>query len=113
MPNDVSMWIGTGLFTFILTLVGVVWKLLRDEAKDQSNQLKEKADATRVHELEGRWQLELNSVREANEKMVNKLEQRHDREMQQMAERLGEQIRATEANILAQIRIMFETLRKE
>jgi hypothetical protein len=107
------LWIAGGLFTSIVTLIGVVWKLLRDEAKDQAIQLKEKADANRVHELEGRWQLELNAVREVNEKMVNKLEQRHDREMQQMAERLGEQIRATEANILAQIRIMFETLRKD
>lgn len=111
MPNDVLLWIGTGLFTFILTLVGVVWKLLRDEAKEQAAQLKEKADADRVHEMEGRWQLELNAVRENSERAIGKLEVRHEKEMEQLSTRLSEQIRITESNIMSQLKLMIEVVR--
>jgi hypothetical protein len=112
MPNvDTLVYILTGAFTFIVVLGGVIWKLIRDEAKEQAVLIKTKADVERLHEVEGRFQMELNAVREGNEKLVSKLEVRHDREIEQMATRLGEQIKTTEANILNQLRLMFEMVK--
>jgi hypothetical protein len=114
MPNvETLVWVLTGAVTIIASLSGIIWSMVRNEAKEQAEQIRGKADNDRLQEAEARWAQELNAVKEDGEKMINKLESRHDREMQQMAERLGEQIRTTETNILTQIRIMFEALRKE
>lgn len=114
MPNvETLVWVLGGALAVVSTLSGVIWTMLRNESAQQAGQLSLKADTTRLHEVEQRFAQELTEVKENSEKLVNKLEQRHDREMQQMAERLGDQIRVTEANILAQIRIMFESLKKQ
>lgn len=114
MPNvETLVWVLTGALTVITTFGGVIWKLLRDEAKEQASQIKDKADNERLHEAEARWSTELNAVKENSEKLVNKLEIRHDKEMDQLATRLGDQIRSTETNILTQIRLMIEVLKTQ
>lgn len=112
MPSvETLVWVLTGAVTLISILSGVIWKMVRDEAKEQSNQIKSKADNDRLHEAEARWSTELSAVKENSEKLVNKLEIRHDREIEQMAQRLTDQIRTTEANILTQLRLMVEMVR--
>ena len=111
MNVETLVWVLTGALTLISILGGVIWKLVRDEAKEQSQMLRSKADNDRLQDAETRWTTELNAVKENSEKLVNKLEVRHDKEMEQMATRLGEQIRNTENNILTQIRLMIEVLK--
>lgn len=103
-----------GILTIAMTIIsvlgGVVWNMLRQEAKEHAEQISKKVDTDRLHEAEQRWQSELITVREGNEKLVNKLEARHDKEMDALATRLGEQIRNTETNILTQIRLMIQVI---
>jgi len=114
MPNEaVTLWIAGGLFTFITMLVGVVWKLLRDESKGHAEAIKEKADATRMTEMEHRLQSEIAEAKADTEKLVNKLEAKHDKEIEQLSARLTDQIRSTETNILAQLKLMIEMVRKQ
>lgn len=113
MPNEaVMLWAGSGLFTFIFAIVGIIWKLVRDEAKNQADQIKEKADADDVQALEHRLQLEITTAKAETEKLVNKLEAKHDKEIDQLSARLTDQIKSTETNILMQLKLMIEMVRK-
>jgi hypothetical protein len=113
MPTEaVMLWAGSGLFTFIFAVVGIIWKLLRDESKNHAEQIKDKADASRVQEMETRWHMELCEAKADTEKLVNKLEAKHDREIEQLSARLTDQIKSTEANILMQLKLMIEMVRK-
>lgn len=98
--------------TVITGMGGVVYKLLREEAKDHSELIKGKADTDHVKDMDVRWQHELSSVRTENEKLITKLEERHNREVDQLATRLSDQIRNSENNVLSQIRLMVEALKK-
>lgn len=114
MPNEtVLLWAVSGLFTLIFTVVGIVWKLLRDEAKSHSDQIKDKADADDVAAIEHRLQSEILAAKADTEKLVNKLEAKHDKELDQLSARLTDQIKSTEANILMQLKLMFEMVRKQ
>lgn len=103
-------WIFGGALTVIGTLIGVVWKILRDEAKDHADQIRKKADQDRLHEVESRWEAELIRVKDSGEKLVNKLEQRHEREIEQLSTRITEQMRSMESNILGQMQMMLKFL---
>lgn len=114
MPSiETLVWVLTGAVTLISILGGTIWKLLRDEAKDQAEQIKKKADSDRLHEAEARWTSEIKSVKENGEKLVNKLEARHERDLDQMASRLSDQIKNSEVNILTQMRLMLSILKPE
>src|SRR6516225_4732349 len=89
----------TGVGTVIFTLLGLLYKANASRLKDHEDQIRKKADSDRLHEIEVRMQSEF-----------GKLEARHDREMDQLAQRLGEQIRTTETNILTQIRLMISVI---
>jgi DNA anti-recombination protein RmuC len=97
----------------ITALGGVIWAMLRNETAKQAEQLEKKVDTDRLREVAASLTIEINDVRDNSEKLVNKLEQRHDKELEQMAHRVGEQIRATEQNILTQIRLMIEVLKSD
>lgn len=114
MPNvETLVWVLGGVMTVISTLGGIIWTMIRAEAAKQAEEIQRKVDVSRLHEAEQRWAQELNMVRDGSEKLVNKLEVRHDKEMEQMASRLGEQLRSTEQNILTQIRLMIEVLKTD
>lgn len=103
-----------GVAMFLITaLGGALWVMLRAEAAEHADQLKGKADNERLQEIEVRWQAELVSVRTDNERLISKLEDRHNREVDQLATRLGEQIRSTETSILAQLQLMLKMLNKD
>jgi len=109
MPSVESLvYILSGAMTLITMLIGVVWKMLRAESHVQSKSIEKKADIDRLHEVEARWATELISVKDGNEKLVSKLEQRHDREIEQLGTRLSSEIKSSENNILAQFHLMME-----
>ncbi len=111
MGIDVLLWGLGGLATLIAILSGALWKITREEKKEHGELIRQKADNDQVTNLEARLTSELASVRDGNEKLINKLEARHDKEIEQLASRLGESIRNSETNILTQIRLMIDVLK--
>ena len=114
---EILLYALTGAMGSVVALCGVVWKILRDESKGHAAGIKlnaenisNKASLTLLTEAEVRWKADLKAVRKSNTKLIEKLELRHDKELEKMAENLGEQIRTTESNILVQIRLMIEAI---
>ena len=114
MPNtETLVWVLTGALTLISVLSGVIWNMIRSEAKEQGELIKLKADTERLHEIESRWSAKLESVESNNERLIDKLSQRHDKEIDQVSARLSDQIRATESTILRQLELMLQMIRKD
>lgn len=84
---------------------------LAKNVKSHTEILAYKASVTQLTETEHRLSSELRSVKENSEQMMERMEQRHDREMELMAVRLGEQIKASEAAIVRQIDVVLEVMR--
>lgn len=102
MPSvEIWLWILTGVFGLAGTLVTVVWALLREEAKNQAELIKSKADQVRLSDAELRWKEDVQRMREENEKMSNKLEERHLREITQMETRLTTKMESLERTVLS------------
>lgn len=112
MDNDTLLYLLTGATGIISVLGGALYTLLRKEAEQHAEQINQKANSEDLKEVEARWHQELNSVREDSKQMVNKLEARHERDLDQLSNRLTEQMRNMETNILAQIRLLMG-VRKE
>lgn len=118
MPGiETLMGILSVAMTIISILGGVVWNMLRQESKEQAELIKEqseliskKVDTQHIKDVESRWSAELTAVRDSSDKVIEKLSQRHDRELDQLSTRLSEQIRTTETNILTQIRLMIQVI---
>lgn len=109
MPSvEVVVWILSGVLSIVSILVGVIWTMTRAEAKEQAEAIKRKADTERVIDVEKRWNEQLNHVRDSNEKLIDKLSAKHDRDIDMLSNRLGDQIRSTEKNILDQLRLLLE-----
>ncbi len=104
-------WVFSGVAATLAILVGVIWKILREESKLQAEKIEMKASTERIHEIEQRWKEDLENVRTSNEKLINKLEIRHDREIEQLASRLSMQIQTSEQNILRQMQLMHNSPR--
>lgn len=120
MPNA-EFWItvlGVALVV-ISALSAIVWNMLRLEAQEHANLIKQKADTDELAKIEGRFKEELakiesrgkdemKRVEENSEKLIDKLQSRHEKELDALATRLGEQIKSTETNILSQMRLLFD-----
>jgi hypothetical protein len=111
MSTEVWVWCLTGVMSLVTVLSATIWKMLRDESKKQAEAIEKKADQERLHEVEGRWREELNTVRENHKELLVNQDRRHERDLDQMSIRLGDQIRNSESNILAQIKLMIEVLK--
>lgn len=113
MPGTETLVYVLGITMFLITVLGgAVWHMLRQEAKDHGEQIKLKADTERMHEMELRWEAQLVDVKNNNERLIDKLERRHDKEITELGQRLGEAIRASETNILNQLHLMLRMLDK-
>lgn len=108
-----TMWVLGGLLTIIFVLVNhhVLGKM-QAELDNHSNSLLSKADYKTMESMEHRWKEALDSVKENSKDLIDRLESRHDREILELGARLGEQISRSEDNILAQIRLMVDTLKQ-
>lgn len=98
--------------TVISVLGGIVWSMLRKEAESHAEQISKKVDIDHLKESEDRWKSELVQVKENNERLIDKLERRHDREISELGHRLSEAIRTSETNILSQLQMMLRMLDK-
>ena len=116
MPSvEIVSWVLSGALFLLTVLGGICWTFVREEAKDHASKLEQKVDNQRFQELEMRMSKELESVKENSERLIDKLQSRHEREMEamqnnfreQMAQ-IREQVRATEHNILNQMNLLFK-----
>jgi hypothetical protein len=94
----------------ISTLGGALYTMLRAEASNHAEQIKDKASEGDLLRLESRWQSELHSVRDGSEKLVAKLEARHERDLEQLYNRITDQMRNMEINILSQLRLTLDVI---
>lgn len=111
MPTEVWMWILTGFLGLLGTVFRVAYKLLREESKAQSDAIKLKADAERLKESEYRWNKEMTSLRVDNERLISKLEDRHQHERDAMEARLSSRMDKLESNVTQQMTIIIEMLK--
>jgi hypothetical protein len=116
MTLELSMYLLGGAMFVLSCLFTVVWKLLREEAKEHGRQLELKASTDRLSELDNRFDKELQSMRENNEKLIDKIQLRHDRDIEAVSAGFREQISGIkeamagmERNIIRQIEFMFNS----
>ena len=105
---ETLVWVLSGVVPLICILIGVIWKMLRDESKEHTENIKKKADKERLVESEIRWSEDLKSISEDNKELISRIESRHERDLTQMEDRLSSQIRNSEANILQQLTLMMQ-----
>lgn len=113
LDANVWMWLLTGAVTLISILGGTIFVMIREEAKMQAELIRQKADSDRLEAAETRWKDELNSVKDNNEKLIDKLQQRHDRELDALATRVVDMVRNTETNILSRLDLLMDMWRQD
>ena len=102
MPTEVWMWILTALVGLLSATFGVVWKMLREESKQHSENIKLKADKEKLKDAEDRW-----------EKMYERQERIHDKDKEDMKKDFLQRIDSMENNIMSQIGLMMELIKKD
>jgi len=115
MPSaEVLTWILSGCFVILSALFGVVWNLIRAETKEHSRLLELKANSDRLVELDRKMEKDMESIVSNNARLIEKLEQRQQRDIEIVSSGFREQIsglkeamQAMEKNILQQMSIMF------
>jgi len=111
MPSiEVLVYILGGLITLLGIVSTTVWNMLRAEAKEQAEQIKKKADSDRLKESESRFSRELETLKNDNEKLINKIEQRHQYDLDTMEKRLSDKMETLEANLMRQMQLITELI---
>lgn len=120
MPSaEVLSWILSGAFVILAALFGVVWNMLRSEAKEHARQIEMKANSDRLTELDNRMERDMQDMAKNNERLIEKLEARQLRDIEIVSSGFREQVSglkdamtAMEKNILQQMSIMFHNQNK-
>jgi hypothetical protein len=86
--------------------------MIRAEAKEQAELIKKKADSDRLKESETRFSRELEVLKADNEKLISKIEGRHERDMDSMEKRLSDKMETLEANLMRQMQLISELITK-
>lgn len=114
MSIEVLSYILSGAVFLLSVLGGVVWTMLREESKEHSAKIELKATESRVNDLEIKFEKDLNSLRENNERLIDKLQIQHEKDMSMLSAGFNTQIIAVketvqnmERNILQQLAIMY------
>lgn len=113
MPIEVWMWVLTGACTLIFVFGSTIFVMLREEAKNHASLIQQKANADDIAKIEDRWKSELTSVKEGNEKLIDKLEAKHTREIDSLSTRFGEMLRNTENNIMSRFDMMMDMWKQD
>src|ERR1700741_5421722 len=113
MDLATTTWIIGGFVTLAYALGGAVFKMLRDESKAHAEAIRLKADTDRLQAAEERWRDDLDQARTSNERLMDRQEDRHQREISSLASQLGSQIKASETNILAQLQLVMQMFSKD
>ena len=114
MPSiETLVWVLTACLSLLSVLSGVIWKMIRDETKEHATKLEKKADTERLKESEQRWNTELSALRNDNKELITRIESRHEREINLIEARLSQKMETLETNMMAQLKLIMEILRKD
>lgn len=120
MPTlEALTWIGSGVGTLIIIFVATIYKLLREEAKEHARQIELKASNDKLEDMEVRIEKDMKTMSYNNERLIEKLERRQEKDIEAVSAGFREQINGIkeamstmERNILSQIAIMFKASEK-
>jgi len=109
--NDTLNLILSASGAVILSVLGVAWKLLHGKIEAIDTGLQKKADTDHLREIETRLQADLRYAKDTNDHLIEKLEIRHSKEVDDLSNRLSDRIEKTETNIMAQLSLMLEIVK--
>ena len=114
MPTEVIVWVFPGILFIVTVLVGVIFKFNREEFKELKDSNEEQNK--RFQDLESKIAKSNNEIREEAMKMIEKTQQRSDRDiellrsdMRESMTQMREALRSTETNILNQMTLLFRS----
>lgn len=117
MDQALWLWVLSGAVTALAGLAAVVWSLVRADQKRQDEAIEEvrkhKADKDAVDDATKRTEKEIDRVKFEHERVIDRIELRFEREMISVESRLGSKIEQMEANVIRQIELMMEILKKD
>lgn len=106
----------SGILALLGSLVIVVWSMLRAESKAQAESIAElartKADTERMFEAEHRLDREIQSAKNENTRILDKLESRMDRDLRAVEVRFLERVDSLESNLTRQNDMIIELIKK-
>ena len=110
LSTEALVWIVSGLMPVIGGLIAVIYnRMVSDDKKHEEaiqkhqEAIQKKADSDKLKDLEAKFKDELKDSKETNERLMDKIEQRYDKELSAMELRINASIKTSETNILAQM----------
>ena len=94
-------------------LLGIIWSLHREEIKSHTEELKKKADQIRMTDIESRLEKDISTVKHENTRLLEKLEDRYDKQIEQLEVRLTSSMKTMESNIMTQMNMIMSMLQKK
>ena len=117
MAQEVWLWILSSALGVLGAMIAVIWSLLRAEQKAQDDAIEEvrkhKADKEAVEDNSKRVEKEIDRIKFEHERVIDRVELRFEREMVNMESRLCTKMAEMEANVIRQIELMMEILKKD
>lgn len=119
MTLELAMYFLSGVLFVVCCLIGVVYKDNKDKLSEHSRQIEQKASSDRLSELENKLSTDMKSEYDRWERLFDKQDLKHQREAEsirndfkEQLQQIREQIGRSEANILAQMNLLFRSNHK-
>ena len=116
MPSEINSWIISSAGFLLSVLFGVIWNFTRLEIRELKQQNEQKVDNNRFLSLESKFNKDLEDMKDNSERLIDKLQSRHDKDLDAMQSnfreqmtQIREQVRASETNILNQMNLLFKS----
>lgn len=92
MSIEIAIWVLGGAISVIGMLVATLWQMTRAEQKAQDEAIRDKADKSMVVDTQSRHDKEFDRIREEQTRLMDKADERHQRELSAMENRLSSKI---------------------
>lgn len=89
---EIAIWVLGGAVSIIGMLVATLWQMTRAEQKAQDEAIRDKADKSMVVDTQSRHDKEFDRIREEQTRLMDKADERHQRELSAMENRLSSKI---------------------
>lgn len=115
MTLELAMYFLSGVLFVVCCLIGVIWSDNKSKLQEHARQIEMKANSERLVELESRMISDMKAADSRWERLFDKQDEKHARDnetirndFREQLVQIREQVRQTEANILAQMKMLFE-----
>lgn len=113
MDAQIISWAINFVATIVCGLVVYVYKNDKADSKEQSRRIDNKADLETLKDVEKQLKEELRLQRSENERLMEKLESRYEKEISTLEKRLSDQIKELKDAITHQTQILMDALKKD